>query len=199
MNGDEAEGLGNQLFNYAAGLTIQDKINLPICILDGKGNPHSDRDYRKILDANPVNQTSDILTRINSAQNVLPGKRSFTNAWNTSNIKNSGTKNIKIPSTLYQNYNSVKHIIPKFKQILLKKEFYKDVYAPYKKDIKSKETAFMHVRRGDKVLRGHTMDSNYYINGLKELDKNPIIKTIYIFSNDVLLRNEDNVSCFWQS
>lgn len=186
MSGDKfgGEGLGNQLFNYAAGLTIQEKINLPICIVGGKGNPHSNRDYREILNVNPVNGTSDILSRIKSAEDILPGERHVTNTWNTSKIKNSGSRNIKIPETLYQNYISVKPVIPKFKEILMRKEFYKDVYKPYKKSIKSNETAYMHVRRGDKVQKGHIMDYDYYTNGLKEFEKNPTIKTIYIFSND---------------
>jgi hypothetical protein len=175
----EGEGLGNQLFIYAAGLTVKHKHNLPICIIKGKNNPHSNRNYRNLFNATKLNNSSR-----NSLNIIKP--RYFTNAWNIPATYNS-KKNIKLPGNLYQNYKSIQHIIPTMKTILLNNEFNKKShYMEYKNLIESPlNTAFMHVRRGDKVKSGHVNNANYFQNGLKILDEQSNIKTIYIFSNDI--------------
>jgi hypothetical protein len=98
---------------------------------------------------------------------------------------------------VYQSYEKIKHVIPKIKSILLKNEFNKDIYKTYKNLIDSPTTAFMHVRRGDKVARGEDLQTKYFINGLTELNKNNNIKTIYIFSDDIeWCKTQDSV---WKS
>ena len=184
----EGEGLGNQLFIYAAGLTVKHKHNLPICIIKGKNNPHSNRNYRNLFNATKLNNSSR-----NSLNIIKP--RYFTNAWNIPATYNS-KKNIKLPGNLYQNYKSIQHIIPTMKTILLNNEFNKKShYMEYKNLIESPlNTAFMHVRRGDKVKSGHVNNANYFQNGLKILDEQSNIKTIYIFSNDMHWCKENHAS-----
>jgi hypothetical protein len=187
----EGEGLGNQLFIYAAALTIQEKIDLPICISDGTNNPHSKRNYREILNSIKVNQSlngklnNSIQSRINSAIQVTSKRAYILDSWiaDTTTAGNK-IKNVKLPKDLYQNYQSVIHIVPKLKKILEKNEFNKINYNKYRRSIDSFKTAFMHVRRGDKVPIGQTLNVEYYSNALKKLENNLDIKNVYIYSND---------------
>ena len=177
INFMEGEGLGNQLFIYAAGLTVKDKHNLPICIIKAKNNPHSKRNYRNLFKATKLNNSRNSI-------NILR-KRQYTNQWNIPNTYNF-KKNIKLPDNLYQNYQSVKHVIPKLKNILMENEFNKEQYTQYKNNIKFPlNTAFMHVRRGDKIQRGQALDVKYFQDGLNLLNSDTNINTIYVFSNDV--------------
>jgi hypothetical protein len=174
----EGEGLGNQLFIYAAGLTVKDKHNLPICIIKAKNNPHSKRNYRNLFKATKLNNSRNSI-------NILRNKRGYANQWTIPASYNLN-KNIKLPDNLYQNYQSVKHVIPKLKDILMKNEFNKEHYIEYKNNIKHPlNTAFMHVRRGDKIQRGEHLDVKYFQNGLTHLNNDANINTIYIFSNDM--------------
>ena len=181
----QLEGLGNQLFMYAAALTVQEKVNLPICIIDGTNNPHSKRNYREIVNATKMNKTPNIEKRINEAESMISNNRFILNSWTVSTTtQGNNIKNVKVPVNLYQNYPSVIAIVPKLKQILQKNEFYKSVYTQYKNIIDSSNSAFMHVRRGDKVERGQSYDAMYYLNALQKLENSPLIKNVYIVSND---------------
>jgi hypothetical protein len=181
----ELEGLGNQLFMYAAALTVQEKVNLPICITDGTNNPHSKRNYREIVNGNKTNININTKKRIKDADSIIPKRGSNINSWivNTTTQGNN-IKDVKVPVGLYQNYSSVIAVVPKLKKILQKNEFYKSAYMKYKNTIDSSKTAFMHVRRGDKVERGQSFDATYYSNALQKLESDPLIKTVYIVSND---------------
>jgi len=179
------EGLGNQLFIYAAGLTIQEKNNIPICMLKDTTNPHSTIDYRTLFNVMKIDNTPSIKKRINLATNIMPAKRNFTNAWNTSSVNTKYSGDIKLQNTLYQNYESIKSIVSKFKDILFNNEFNKAKYKEYKNMITPSTTAYMHVRRGDKVARGHVLTPDYYSNALKNLNDNTNINSVYILSNDM--------------
>ena len=39
------QGLGNQLYIFAAGLVVKNRTGLPICAIPSTGNPHSTKDY----------------------------------------------------------------------------------------------------------------------------------------------------------
>ena len=127
--------------------------------------------------------------RINLAVDVLPPSlsSSIVQKWSNKNIKynNSNTKkNIKLPNTLFQNYESIKSVIPQVKEILSQKEFSKDAYKKYNTIIVSSETAFMHVRRGDYKLE-HMLSIDFYTKGFEQLEKSSTIKKIYVFSNGI--------------
>jgi len=183
----DSEGLGNQLFIYAAALTIQEKVDLPICISDGTNNPHSKRNYREILNSIKMNATLNNSTqsRINNAVQVTSKRGYILDSWIADTTTGGNKiKNVKLPKDLYQNYKSVIHIVPKLKKILEKNEFNKENYNQYRTSIDSFKSAFMHVRRGDKVNKGQTLNVEYYSNALKKLDNNPNIKVVYVYSND---------------
>lgn len=181
----EGEGLGNQLYIYAAALVVQKKINIPICMTESKNNPHSKTDYRVLFNVNRTDMNDkDILNRINNAPECLLSKGD-RDLFTTNDIKylNGDTK---MPNKVYQNYGLIRDVINDVKKSLIHNEFNKDKYTVYKNMIKdSKSTAFVHIRRGDKIARGWAVGENYYSNGIAELNKNSEIKTIYIFSNDI--------------
>ena len=164
------EGLGNQLFMYASGLVENGKKHLPLCIVKSKSNPHTKRNYR----------------------NMLNGKK-----LNTINTNNKNTIVVSQNYTVIQNYDYIKDVIPKIKSILLKNEFNKDSYKEYRSLINPTITAFMHVRRGDKVIRSQDLPTSYFTKGLIELSKNNNIQTIYVFSDDIeWCKNHDSL---WKS
>lgn len=180
---DQREGLGNKLGVYAAALRIQNKeMDIPICIM-GTGSKHSSTDYARLFDAEAIDRPSNL----NSIKNIMvPQPRDdlteISNSANTSNI-NAG-KNVKISSVLYQNFGLFIPVMPKMREMLERNEFSKDEYKPFKTEIESATSAFMHVRRGDYVGEGWIIPDDYYKNGLKAFDEVDAIKTIYVFSNE---------------
>jgi len=181
----KGEGLGNQLYIYAAALLVQKKNNIPICMLPTEENIHSKRDYRTMFNVNLINlNDNNYSKRINDAKECLLLKGD-TDKWGINDILDSDG-DIKLPFKLYQNYESIASVIPDVKNSLFTKEFNKDLYKEYKDKITNpKSTAFVHIRRGDKIARGWAVGEDYYSKGITELDKNPNISTIYIFSNDI--------------
>jgi len=180
----DSEGLGNQLFIYAAGLVVAKKAGLPICMINKKTNPHSKMDYRTILKGIPVEE-SNIQQRRNSAHKVLGHVHGIVGKWTNANIKyNNNSKNIKLNEQLYQNYSSVQSSIPEVKNTLIEMEFKKKEDHYKKFNIDSKHSAFMHVRRGDYAERNWALNIDYYCEGLKKLNEANEIHTIYIVSND---------------
>jgi len=179
----DSEGLGNQLFIYAAGLVVAKKTGLPLCIYNKKTNPHSKLDYRNIMKATPVEE-ANIKERRNSAHKVLEHIAPVVGKWSNANIKTNSntTKNIKLPDYLYQNYSSVHSAIPEVKNALTEKEFNKDHYKKFKID--SEHSAFMHVRRGDYVGMDWALNIDYYCEALKKLNDKNEIETVYVLSND---------------
>ena len=187
------EGLGNTLFIYAAGLTVNKKTKLPLCIL-GAANPHSKSDYKTfmegtIVDKNDIKGRFDAVEPLfNATLNKHNSVHKFTKKLSTANIpnKNHIRKNIKMKSTFYQNYSFIHAVIPKVKRSLEKHEFNKENYTAVKPRIASPaHSAFMHVRRGDYSKYGWYLPIEYYFNALKELEKEPNIKKIYIVSDDL--------------
>lgn len=186
-----AEGLGNQLFIFAAGLTVQQKTGLPLCVIPSDKNPHTKIDYRplfKIPSKVSIVEKSNARPRLNAANltlNLQNGHR--TAKWSNANIKynSASAKNVKIPPRLYQNYASIQKVIPVVKDALMTNEFNtKQVYRDLEKETPA-GSAFIHVRRGDYAERKWALDKEYYLRGLDIIDKDPNITTIWIISNDL--------------
>lgn len=174
-------GLGNQIFMYAAGLTIKNKTKIPLCMTPSTENPHTTRDYRTILfkQGIPV-ELDDIKPRLKSASKVLDFIKNTHNSWKNTNISDNTTKDMIMPDMHYQNYSSILSVIPSIRDEF--KKFFEEQYAGFKDTIPS-TSAFMHVRKGD--YGGLGLQSEYYERGLKELDPVDGIKDIYILSDDI--------------
>jgi hypothetical protein len=181
------QGLGNQLYLYAIGLVIKKNTNLPICIIPSRRNTHTKHNYSHLFDSKTSNELHISPERIQNAKNIIPHIKETRQKWGVKDIKYDITnigKDIKTSEMCYQNYSTIKDVIPEVKATLMKTEFSKDKYKKHNQ-IKSNETAFIHVRRGDYIKEGWNLPITYYLKGLDNLEKNDNIKTIYIFSNDI--------------
>lgn len=186
----ENEGLGNQLFIFAAGLVASKKTGLPICLVPSKGNPHSKKNYAPLFKTPNVQLTNEanVKSRMNSANSILniPDVHG-TGKWSNANIKynSSSPKNAKLAGRLYQNYSAIVKVIPDVKAALIANEF--SVKPEYREIEKAtpEGSAYIHVRRGDYIGRGWTLDADYYIRGMSELNKDPSVKKICILSNEI--------------
>jgi len=171
-------GLGNQLYVYAAGLTVKKKINLPLCLLPYNDNKHSQTDYTKILftQGKPV---SDVHARMTMSQRVLNKVREPHNRWVEENIIGTATSNVLLAGGFFQSYSSIAGVVPTIREDFAKvfKERYPDL------SVDSSCSAFMHVRRGD--YGGVSLSADYYNRGLGVLEPNQTIKKLYILSDDI--------------
>jgi hypothetical protein len=181
------DGLGNQLFIYAAALVAKKKLGMPLCILPASMSGHSDKNYRKILFTNslPV-ESSDPTTknRMNKAVGILGGIKGTHGKWFNTNIVANTTKNVMLPLTYFQNYKAIEGIIDEMREDIMAK--LEKLYPEVKKTVESSTSAFMHVRRGDYDKSfGQALGKDYYQNGLNELDKIDRVKKVYVLSNDL--------------
>jgi hypothetical protein len=181
------DGLGNQMFVYAAALVVKKKLGIPLCILPAQASVHTDRDYRKLLftDARSVENSDPAIKERMSKSTTVPGHINGAHGrWMNTNIVANTSKNVILPSTYFQNYQEIKGIIPEMREQIiraLEKQFPES-----KATIDSDTTGFMHVRRGDYHTHfNRTLGKIYYQNGLNELSKLDNLKKIYIFSNDL--------------
>lgn len=185
----EIEGLGNQLYTYAAALTVQKKVKLPICIIRGQKQAHTNKSYKHLFDGVVASDIGISDERINSAKKVLTHRTNSSNAWKNSNIEFSpmnAPHDIMLPDhVLYQNYQSIKSVVGTVKNMLMKNEFNKKEYNKYRDMIVSNKSAFMHVRRGDYEDRGWSLGEDYYMAALDKLEGDKQIETIYIFSDGI--------------
>lgn len=186
----EGEGLGNTLFILGAGLVAQKKTELPLCIIPPAKNPHTTSDYRNLLQGPNIHilERESAKPRLEVADSILEIANGFATAkWSNKNIKfnASSTKNAKLPARLYQNYLGVKSVIPTVKEILMANEFSKrPVYRKLESETPA-GSAFIHVRRGDYVNTGWSLDADYYLRGLDRISEDENIKTVWILSNDL--------------
>jgi hypothetical protein len=181
------DGLGNQLFVYAAALVAKKKLNMPLCMLPAKMSGHSDKNYRKLLftNATPVNN-SDPTTknRMNKSVGILGGIKSTHGKWFNTNIVANTSKNVMLPSTYFQNYKAIEGIVNEMREDIVGK--LSKLYPDLKGTVDSSTSAFMHVRRGDYDKSfGQALTKDYYQNALNELAKIDRVKKIYVLSNDL--------------
>ena len=167
------DGLGNQLFVYAAALVAKKKLNMPLCMLPAKMAGHSDKNYRKLLftNATPVNN-SDPTTknRMNKSVGILGNIKGTHGKWVNTNIVANTSKNVMLPSTYFQNYKAIEGIIDEMREDIVTK--LSKLYPDLKNTVDSPTSAFMHVRRGDYDKSfGQALPKEYYQNGLNELAK----------------------------
>jgi hypothetical protein len=176
------DGLGNQLFVYAAALVAKKKLGIPLCILPGPKN------YRKILFANSKSvEGSDpaIKERMNKSTTILEKAGANPHAkWVNTNIVANTSKNVILASTYFQNYGAIKGVIPDMRKEIvgtLEKLYAEEL----KSTIDSETSAFMHVRRGDYEYHKQVLSKEYYQNGINEVSKLEGLKKVYVFSNDL--------------
>jgi Glycosyl transferase family 11 len=182
------EGLGNQLYTYAAGLTVHKKTHLPICMIRDATERHSSNTYKDLFDGVVGSDLGILDERVKAAKEVISGRKTFYNKWNNTSMQYTSAnhgKDLSLPKYLYQNYTSIKSVIPDMKSMLTKNEFGKEQYKKYNSMIEGNTAAFMHIRRGDYAQMNWLVDKEYYMQALDKLEENKGIKTLYIFSDDI--------------
>lgn len=181
------DGVGNQLFIYAAALVAKKKLGLPLCLLPGRSQ-HSNKNYRQSIFKNGVainainNSTKK---RMNNSQTILPNLKNAYNEWANTNIVANTSKNVIMPTTYFQHYAAIEAVVPDMRKSIvasLEKE-----YPDMKSTIDSATTAFVQVRRGgDYIGLGGAASKEYFQNGIKALcDGISALKKIYFISNDL--------------
>jgi hypothetical protein len=182
------QGLGNQLYIYAAALYVQKKIDLPICMVFTDDNVHTKNNYRTLFDGVLAKDLNIPPERVEEAKNVLDNVQSFSQKWFNKNIAYNIRTNIgndfKIQgkTLLLQSYIPVNTVFRDIKYMLMRNEFNKDIYRKYQ--ITSPEkVAFMHVRRGDFANLGWSQTAEYFSSALEKIEDSNI-ETIHVFSND---------------
>jgi len=174
-------GLGNQIYVYAAALTVKKKKGLSLCLLPAGNSPHKAvSDYRETLfkQGTPVDPES-VKARMNLSKTVLEKIKEPHNAWVNANIDGNATTNAKLNSTFFQSYSSILPVIP-----MIREDFQKVFQAAYPDfKIDSNSSAFMHVRRGD--YGSSSLSVEYYNKGLALLEPSTQIRNLYIVSDDI--------------
>lgn len=174
-------GLGNQLFIYAGALTLQKKYSVPVLLLpvDNNSNIHSSIDYRYLFDRTPPIEYTDQKMKETREVGI---QRNFYGPWG--DIPTDKNTNILIKYHWFQDFPSIKDVIPDVKRSVISKlsERYNDFR------IDNASSSFVHVRRGDYTKEAggmYTLQMDYYNAGLTELDKFHLIKDVYIISDDI--------------
>jgi len=189
------EGLGNQLFILGIGLRAQKLTKLPLYIILNYSKYHSENTYRTLYECPDKNifilETDNPDSVMERAKPILDKKSDHIStkvedSHFTWNPDDSG--DVKVPPELYQNYGTVQSVISDVKSLLLENEFEnetkKSVYDPLRSETDSAHSAFMHIRLGDYVKSGWAQNVDFYVLALKELEKNPMIKVIYVICTD---------------
>jgi hypothetical protein len=183
-------GLGNQMYVYAASITVKNKLGLPLCILPIRDNKRSETDYRKILfkQGRPI-EPEEIGSRMNAATKVLNAVKNPHNEWNSTQLSANTSKNVLLAGGFFQSYNSIKSAIPTIRADC--KEVFEERYVGFKDKI-APSSAFIHVRKGD--YGSASLAADYYKRGLLILEAVPEITDIYILSDDIAWCKEQGFS-----
>ena len=168
-------GIGNQLFQYAAGM-LQVKItNGKLYLEKAVENNHDTADYRDTLFTLGEKYDGQLPHHISHYQ-----ENSFA-YWNPHDYKYP----ILLLYGYFQNYRSLKPILPEFKNSILENLKYKREYVVNKYKI-SFGSAFIHVRRGDYLkYNAQLTNTKYYTDGIDNISSNHMIRTWYILSDDI--------------
>lgn len=169
-------GLGNQLFQYAAGLLHKKHNNSILLLCKPHTNIHDTKDYRETVFKNENKYDGDLPHHVTLYQE---DGYAFWNPleWNYSILHLYG---------YFQNYETLKSIMPEFRDIILKnlEEFRTTMTKKYEV---SSSSIFIHVRRGDYI--NHTLfpvqSIEYYKDCYKDCYKHLNVNKVFIFSDDL--------------
>jgi hypothetical protein len=161
-------GLGNQLFQYAAGFLQRKETN---CVLffTKADNSHDTTDYRNTFE----------LTKYD---NQLTNYKVF---YQENGFQSWDPQDYAYPIVLFygyfQNYSVLKSILPQFKETILNKLQSQRSAVLQTYSIPS-SSGFIHIRRGDYVGVHNVQDIDYYS---KAIDILVNVKHWFIFSDDI--------------
>ena len=188
-------GLGNILCMYAAAVGVQEKLNMPLLIASDGPSEHSNIDYRYLFKHGKAVDDAEVDTlKKEGYTELVLQKGDGSSEWNTDSISVDRTKHVFIHEQYYQNFPSIRSVIPTLRDEIVPQleEKYKDeISRSYSSLISEPEKCvFIHIRRGDYVkkhVNGAALGGyEYYRDGLQiVLEKEPEIQNVYILSNDI--------------
>lgn len=170
-------GMGNQMFQYAAGLLQADVMNGTLMLCKPHTNNHDTQDYRDVLFKVGNKWDTDIPPHI-----TLYQENSFSR-WNPEQWKFP----ILYLYGYFQNYSVLEPVLPRFKEIILDSLLIQREVMKLKYHITT-GSAFLHVRRGDYVGLSHIhhlQDDEYYRIAYNQLTSSKKIYKIYLISDDI--------------
>ena len=166
-------GLGNQLFQYAAGMLHRKHSNGTLILCKPHTNIHDNKDYRPILFKNENMYDGNLPPHITLYQDD-----GFA-SWNPLEWKYP----ILYLYGYFQNYETLKPIMLDFKERILNnlQEFRTKMLEKYNI---SSSSIFIHVRRGD-YKDSLRQPIEYYKNAYAKLSSVKNIDKMFIFSDDL--------------
>ena len=164
-------GLGNQLFQYAAGLLQAAVTNGRLYLQKPVENIHDTNDYRSTLFTLGEPYDGPLPYHL-----TLYQEDGFA-SWNPLHYNDP----ILLLYGYFQNYNCLKPILAQFKPHMLENLKYSGGAMLTTYNINS-SSGFIHVRRGDYLKLNNVLDTVYYSNALKHFNT---IHTWYVLSDDI--------------
>ena len=169
-------GMGNQLFQYAAGMLQQKVTNGELYLCKAEQNIHENKDYRNIIMNKGKIYDGGLPSHVSLYQENAFG------GWNPNEYKYP----IVYMYGYFQNYESLKPILDDFifnikEQLTEQRNYMTTKYKVAYGD------GFIHIRRGDYVGNNnhHTQTLEYYSKALQVIKQKRIIKRWFIFSDDI--------------
>lgn len=170
-------GMGNQMFQYAAGLLQSYIMDSSLLLCKPHTNIHDNQDYRDILFKVGTKWDGDLPSHV-----TLYQSDSFA-PWNP--------KGWKYPIIYlygyFQNYSVLEPVLPKFREIILDSLSEQRKIMKIKYNIQS-GSGFIHVRRGDYVGLSnihHLQDEDYYRSAYNKLISSKTLYKIFLISDDI--------------
>jgi hypothetical protein len=161
-------GLGNQLFQYAAGLAIQKQTGGKLYLYPALANKHSGIDYRILLYTGGIPQNTTLLTAHTYSQ------RDAFEHWSPTSPSLILCKSMTLKG-YFQYLPAIASVLPKIRESVLKGIPSFPEYAEY---------SFLHIRRGDYLNHPTlhwTQGESYYIPAMKMIDSRKWI----VLSDDI--------------
>lgn len=181
-------GIGNQLFQYAAGLAVARSLGAQLWLTPAQENKHSGRDYRKDL----YNRAKAIGI---DGQPAATASTPFTyhepqdahGAWEP--VDYATTPSPLLLKGYFQYLPPIQHLLPAICSDILAAIGEHIIQAQRILQIRPEATAFVHVRRGDFLQLPETefwrQDAEYYEPALAAVRAaNPSVQRILLFSDD---------------
>ena len=169
-------GLGNQLFQYAAGMLQARTTNGKLLLCKATQNHHSKKDYRDILMNKGEKYDKDVPPHVSFYQ------EDAFKPWNPYDYKYP---------TLYmygyfQNYRSLEPILNEFRDNIRQQLEYQRSIVKKQYNIKEGDV-FIHVRRGDYLSTSvhHIQTLEYYSKAITVLKENVNVRRWFIISDDM--------------
>jgi len=180
--------LGNQLFIYASGIVLKQKMGLPICIIASADEEKDDfMKNKEIFKQGELVNFEAIQTRWDSAKPDIDDKIDVFHAnWSGIELPTDKTVDYKLGGnhpSMYQNYKAIEPALETVRadcKELFEKKF------PGFKDTVSVKSAFVHVRRGDYITdKLNNVSDEYYKKAIEILTNDEKIEAIYILSDEI--------------